>query len=55
MKIKDGDVDIVHQLRVIFHRVATREENNHFLFQIFLEESVKEEEPSVGGTDYVTL
>lgn len=55
MEVKDGNIDVVQQLGVVLDRIATREEDDHFLFHIFLEEGEEEEESAVGGTDNVAL
>lgn len=55
MQVKHGDIDVIEQLSVVFHRVAAGEENDNLLLAVFAEEGEEEEKPSVRRTYDVSL
>mmetsp|Transcript_30368 Transcript_30368/g.54358 ORF Transcript_30368/g.54358 Transcript_30368/m.54358 type:complete len:283 (-) Transcript_30368:1127-1975(-) len=50
-----GQVDVVQELVVEFHRVASREENHHLLVAISLQEGEQEQKSALGRANHVAL
>ena len=55
MEVERRHVDVVEQLGVVLHALATAEEDNDLLLQVFPEEAEQEQEPLVRIADDVTL
>jgi hypothetical protein len=55
MEVKRRHVDVVEQLGVVLHALATAEEDNDLLLEVFPEEAEQEQEPLVRIADDVTL
>lgn len=55
VKVEDGDIDIVQQLRVVFHWITARKEDNDLLFQILLQKCKQQHKPLVGITNDIAL
>lgn len=47
MQIEHGNVNIIQQLSVVFHRLAAGEEHNNFLLDIFLQEREQKQKPPI--------
>lgn len=55
MEVQNGNVDVVEQLSVVLHRVATGEEDDDLLLHVFLEEGVQEPEACIGRAYHIAL
>jgi hypothetical protein len=55
VKIKDRHIDVVEQLGMVFHRVATTEEHNDLLLKVLLEEREEEHEALIRVANDVAL
>ena len=53
--IKNRDIDVVEQLRVILDRVTGGEEHHYLLLSVLLEESEEQKEPLLRRTHHIAL
>jgi hypothetical protein len=55
MQVKDGDIDIVEQLRIILDSIAAGKENNDLLLEVLLQEGEQQQEANVAVNDDIAL